>query len=65
MCVNLAGKGYDYGAAPALLDALGRELSFTEVVELQPYLRTKQLSDPGPSSGATVSNSANGCSALL
>ena len=42
-CVHLEGKGYDFGAAAALLASLDNELTLREFYALEPYLQSRQI----------------------
>lgn len=44
VCVNLAGKAYDFDGAVALLGSLERELTLPDFFELESYLGSRQLS---------------------
>ena len=42
-CINLVGKGYDFGGVGAFLASLADELSASNEAVLKPYLTAKQL----------------------
>ena len=42
-CVHLEGKGYDFGAAAALLASLDNELTMRQFILLESYLQSRQM----------------------